>query len=221
MTLPMAVDGEQQALNVANDVGDEELDDIIRTHIHSAIAVGAALTVRRERGTWRTVDGFKGTWEEFCRDRYGVSRTTAWRAIRQTKATRELPPGAQPVSRRQATRKPIDASSTDTTPAPAPEPLPPAPAPEPRYDTEGPDPEPPARHAAWAENMGWSPLDVLAALLELDPVALAADLDDDERKRTAKEVRRWAERFELASRGMVPPAQRSEFVVPIPKAGKR
>ena len=216
MTLPVAIDAERQALNAIVDATDVDLDAIIVNHIHDAIAVGAALTVRRDRGTWKE-EGFK-RWEEFCQVRYGISRTTAWREIRAAKATAELPPGATPVSQRKATRPtkqaaaPIEARSTDTTPPPPPHPTPS------EGQAEGvPDSGDPAPEEVPAERgtpMYWTPLDVLAALLELDPQALADLIPVDERRETAKEMRRWSERFEIAARGLAAPKPRSELVTP-------
>lgn len=113
---PMSEEG---ALQAAGTLSDDQLDDAVRTHLADAIMVGACLTVRRERGTWKTLDHYK-TWEEFCQAKYGITRVTAWRKMQQAKAAGELPEGTKPPSQ----RKVIEARSTPKPNEPEPPSIP-------------------------------------------------------------------------------------------------
>ena len=94
-----ATKAEADALAIAEDRTDAELDEVILAGLGAVTATIAALTVRRKRKTWRATHP---TWEAFCRDTYGVSRMTVWRWEVQTEANKSLPPGKPPKTQRKA-----------------------------------------------------------------------------------------------------------------------
>jgi hypothetical protein len=238
---PMSEEG---ALQAAGTLTDDQLDDVVREHLQDAIMVGAALTVRHERRTWRTVDGFR-TWEEFCRERFGLSRMTAWRKMVQAKAAK----AALPTGPRPSQRKAIEARSTVKPTEPE------APVhPTDEVAASRADEEENALLRAKVEEQADRIQSLLADLnarrtqeasvgsdarmseaaklaecarylprmLDLDAQSVAFVLEDPEvRWSTARRLRRWAEVFEMASMGGRPAPERSEKVTPRPKEKDR
>ncbi|HUO49396.1 MAG TPA: hypothetical protein VMU09_11210 [Acidimicrobiales bacterium] len=262
---PMSEEG---ALRAARELSDEEIDDLVRAHLTDAIMVGAALTERKERGTWKASHT---TWETFCQETYGITRVTAWRKIQQHRANRELPQGTQPSSQ----RKVLDARSTEKKAAETPAPPPPAPeeppvAPPPASvpvhdplaslqddldeiaaedeqadvmaalreenallrdkvkELQGrvqsllrdlnarPAPDTTAQPIRTSEAARLADAVLfMPVLLDLDPDSVAFTIEDTElRWSTAKRLRRWVDRFEMAAKGFTAPPERSETVTP-------
>jgi hypothetical protein len=80
----------------------EQLESVIETRLSAAIECLEALAAIHDGKLYKATHS---TWELYCQERWGISRSAAWRQLGQAKAVAELAPGSSPPPQEPAERR--------------------------------------------------------------------------------------------------------------------